>query len=372
MCLRAFLAARPVAAIRRGRTTGSRPARGGSVPPSRSSTSFATSAEDHDVLGRSYFPGLDVERFSDADRDRILDDIDVDLAAAAAVVPELPASSRRAVRAAHAMFAELARRLRDTPAAEIRRHAGPGPRRRSRCGSSPARSTAVVRDLGSPAATSRRRGRRVASGRRRRRRHRRARHRRPARLATATASTCSRRTTTSVVASVASSATASASTPAPSWYLMPEVFEHFFALLGTSAAERARPDRARPELPRLLRGPPRPCRPPPGPRAQPGALRVARARCRGARSTPTCARREETYDLALRRFLYTKLRLRRRPFLAPRRGTPDARGSARLLTPLAGEPRRGARSPTTGSGRSSAIPRCSSAPRPPGRRACTT
>jgi phytoene synthase len=78
-------------------------------------------ADDHDVLCRSYFPGLDVVGFSDADRDRILDDIDVDLAAAAAVAPELPASSRRAVRAAHAMFAELARRLRDTPATEIRR-----------------------------------------------------------------------------------------------------------------------------------------------------------------------------------------------------------------------------------------------------------
>lgn len=78
-------------------------------------------AEDHDTLSRSYFPGLDVERFCDADRDRILDDIAADLDAAAAVIPELPASSRRAVRAAHATFAELAARLRATPATEIRR-----------------------------------------------------------------------------------------------------------------------------------------------------------------------------------------------------------------------------------------------------------
>lgn len=78
-------------------------------------------AEDHDTLGRRYFPGLDVDRFCDADRDRILDDIAADLDAAAAVVPELPASSRRAVRVAHATFAELAARLRATPAAEIRR-----------------------------------------------------------------------------------------------------------------------------------------------------------------------------------------------------------------------------------------------------------
>jgi phytoene synthase len=78
-------------------------------------------AEDHDTLGRRYFPGLDVDRFCDADRDRILDDISADLDAAAAAIPELPASSRRAVRVAHATFAELAARLRATPAAEIRR-----------------------------------------------------------------------------------------------------------------------------------------------------------------------------------------------------------------------------------------------------------
>jgi phytoene/squalene synthetase len=78
-------------------------------------------AEDHDTLSRSYFPGLDVDRVSDADRDRILDDIADDLDAAAAVIPALPPSSRRAVRVAHALFAELAARLRATPAAEIRR-----------------------------------------------------------------------------------------------------------------------------------------------------------------------------------------------------------------------------------------------------------
>jgi len=33
-------------------------------------------AEDCDKLGRCYFPGLDIEQFCDADRDRILDDVD--------------------------------------------------------------------------------------------------------------------------------------------------------------------------------------------------------------------------------------------------------------------------------------------------------
>jgi phytoene/squalene synthetase len=78
-------------------------------------------AEDHDTLSRCYFPGLDVDAFCDTDRDRILDDIAADLDAAAAVVPGLPAGSRRAVRVAHATFAELAVRLRAAPAAEIRR-----------------------------------------------------------------------------------------------------------------------------------------------------------------------------------------------------------------------------------------------------------
>jgi phytoene synthase len=78
-------------------------------------------AEDHDLLGRSYFPGLDASSFCDADRDRLLDDVDADLAVAATAVPRLPRSSRRAVRAAHATFAELSARLRATPAEEIRR-----------------------------------------------------------------------------------------------------------------------------------------------------------------------------------------------------------------------------------------------------------
>lgn len=78
-------------------------------------------AEDHDLLRRDYFPGITADTFGDADRDRIMDDVDDDLAAAAAALPHLPPSSRRAVRAAHATFGELGARLRRTPAAQIRR-----------------------------------------------------------------------------------------------------------------------------------------------------------------------------------------------------------------------------------------------------------
>jgi phytoene synthase len=77
-------------------------------------------ADDHDQLGRTYFPGLDPAAFSDAHRDELLDDIDADLAAAAEAIRLLPDSSRRAVRAAHALYSALSRQLRSTPAARIR------------------------------------------------------------------------------------------------------------------------------------------------------------------------------------------------------------------------------------------------------------
>jgi 15-cis-phytoene synthase len=75
---------------------------------------------DFDALGRSYFPGVRVDAFTEADKLRLLDDIDSDLAVSAAVLPALPASSRRAVALAQSLFAELSRRLRATPASTLR------------------------------------------------------------------------------------------------------------------------------------------------------------------------------------------------------------------------------------------------------------
>lgn len=76
-------------------------------------------AEDYDERGRRYFPGVDPRRLSEADKVRLLDDIDRDLAIAGEVIPELPGGCRRAVAAAHALFSELAARLRRTPAADV-------------------------------------------------------------------------------------------------------------------------------------------------------------------------------------------------------------------------------------------------------------
>lgn len=73
-------------------------------------------AADFEQLGRSYFPGVDVATFTEADKVRLLDDIDADLAVSASVIPMLPRSSRRAVALAQGLFAELSARLRATPA----------------------------------------------------------------------------------------------------------------------------------------------------------------------------------------------------------------------------------------------------------------
>ncbi len=117
MCLRIFLADTPDAAAGYDRLAPGARRLGAAF---QKVNFLRDLAEDHDTLGRGYFPGLDVAAFTDADRDRLLDDIDADLAAAAAVIPQLPSGSRRAVWAAHATFAELGSRLRATPAAQIR------------------------------------------------------------------------------------------------------------------------------------------------------------------------------------------------------------------------------------------------------------
>lgn len=74
---------------------------------------------DVEALGRSYFPGLDPRSFDEEDKVRLLDDIAAELATARRSVPHLPANGRRGVLLALLLFAELSRRLRATPAAEL-------------------------------------------------------------------------------------------------------------------------------------------------------------------------------------------------------------------------------------------------------------
>jgi len=77
-------------------------------------------AADFETLGRSYFPGVSVDSFTEEDKIRLLDDIDDDLRLSATVIPDLPASSRKAVALAQGLFAELSVRLRATPAERLR------------------------------------------------------------------------------------------------------------------------------------------------------------------------------------------------------------------------------------------------------------
>ncbi|ROQ39985.1 phytoene/squalene synthetase [Frondihabitans sp. PhB188] len=78
-------------------------------------------SDDFETLGRSYFPGVDPASFSDSERDRLVADIDADLAVARECLEFLPSSSRRAVALALGLFAELNRRLAVTPAVELMR-----------------------------------------------------------------------------------------------------------------------------------------------------------------------------------------------------------------------------------------------------------
>jgi phytoene/squalene synthetase len=75
-------------------------------------------ADDFETLGRSYFPGIDVATFTEEEKIRLLDDLDNDLRDAA-IGSELPASSKKAVALAHALFAQLSKRIRATPAREL-------------------------------------------------------------------------------------------------------------------------------------------------------------------------------------------------------------------------------------------------------------
>ena len=76
-------------------------------------------AADFRNLGRSYFPGVNVDTFNEAEKQRLIDDIEADLALSAATLGLLPKSSRKAVAAAQMFFAELNTRIRNTPAEKL-------------------------------------------------------------------------------------------------------------------------------------------------------------------------------------------------------------------------------------------------------------
>lgn len=87
-------------------------------------------AVDFDALGRSYFPGVTPDSMDEETKNRLLDDIDKDLAESARALPLLPLRARKAVALAQALFDELGVKLRQTPAEKLLTHRVSVPRSR--------------------------------------------------------------------------------------------------------------------------------------------------------------------------------------------------------------------------------------------------
>ena len=115
MCLRVFLADAPDREERYERLAPGAVALGAAF---QKVNFLRDLAADRRELDRAYLPGT-AGALTDADRDRVLDDIDADLALARSAALALPRRSRRGVLAAHGLFAALSHRLRRTPARVI-------------------------------------------------------------------------------------------------------------------------------------------------------------------------------------------------------------------------------------------------------------
>jgi 15-cis-phytoene synthase len=122
MCLRAFLcnSPDPAAGTGSGSGTGELEAGARRLGAAFQKINFLRDlAGDSQTLGRNYFPGCDPAHLGELQKNRILDDIDADLDAAARALPLLPHGCRTAVTTAHRLFARLSERLRHTPAEQL-------------------------------------------------------------------------------------------------------------------------------------------------------------------------------------------------------------------------------------------------------------
>ena len=116
MCLAVFLVDEPADAARRARLEEGAVHLGAAFQKINFLRDLAV---DWHQLGRNYFPWVDPDAFTEADKARILDDIDHDLELAGRTIRELPRRARAAVAAAHGLFAKLAARCRQTPAERL-------------------------------------------------------------------------------------------------------------------------------------------------------------------------------------------------------------------------------------------------------------
>ncbi|WP_308465132.1 phytoene/squalene synthase family protein [Rathayibacter soli] len=116
MCLKAFLHGVPSVPSQRGRLEEGARALGAAFQKINFLRDLRT---DWSQLGRNYFPEIDPDCLTEAQKMGLVADIESDLDTAAAVIPNLPADCRTAVVSANGLFAALTRRIRDTPAADL-------------------------------------------------------------------------------------------------------------------------------------------------------------------------------------------------------------------------------------------------------------
>lgn len=74
---------------------------------------------DWTTLHRNYFPDIDPDHLTEAEKLHLVADIEADLEAAGAAIPQLPRGCRAAVAAAHGLFGELTKRIRSAPASDL-------------------------------------------------------------------------------------------------------------------------------------------------------------------------------------------------------------------------------------------------------------
>ena len=74
---------------------------------------------DYQVLGRTYFPGVNFTRFSSCEKEKIQADIDADFEEALRGIKTLPVSSRRGVYLAYYYYKKLFQIIKKTPAERV-------------------------------------------------------------------------------------------------------------------------------------------------------------------------------------------------------------------------------------------------------------
>jgi len=74
---------------------------------------------DYQTLGRTYFPGVNFNHFSNAEKAQIQQEIEADFEEALAGIRRLPASSRRGVYLAYYYYKKLFLRIKETPPEQV-------------------------------------------------------------------------------------------------------------------------------------------------------------------------------------------------------------------------------------------------------------